>query len=82
MISAISPQGKVAFQIVEGSIDAERFITFLAALNQDALQKIYLVVDNLRVHHAKVVTAWMADKKDCIELAFLPHYAPESNSDE
>ncbi|WP_319026183.1 IS630 family transposase [Acidithiobacillus thiooxidans] len=82
MISAISPQGKVAFQIVEGSIDAERFITFLTALIQDAPQKIYLVVDNLRVHHAKVVTAWLADKKDRIELAFLPPYAPESNPDE
>ncbi len=82
MISAISPQGKVAFQIVEGSIDAERFITFLTALIQDAPQKIHLVVDNLRVHHAKVVTAWLADKKDRIELAFLPPYAQESNPDE
>ena len=82
MISAISPQGKVAFQIIEGSIDAERFITFLTALIQDAPQKTYLVVDNLRVHHAKVVTAWLADKKDRIELAFLPPYAPESNPDE
>nr|RNF77417.1 IS630 family transposase [Acidithiobacillus sulfuriphilus] len=82
MISAISPRGEVAFQIVEGSIDAERFIAFLAALIQDAPKKIYLVVDNLRVHHAKVVTAWLADKKDRIELAFLPPYAPESNPDE
>ena len=46
------------------------------------IAKIYLVVDNLRVHHAKVVTAWLADKKDRIELAFLPPYAPESNPDE
>ena len=82
MISAISPRGEVAFQIVEGSIDAERFIPFLSALIQDAPRKIYLVVDNLRVHHAKVVTAWLADKKDRIELAFLPPYAPESNPDE
>ena len=82
MISAISPRGEVAFQIVEGSIDAERFIAFLSALIQDAPRKIYLVVDNLRVHHAKVVTAWLAGKKDRIELAFLPPYAPESNPDE
>ncbi len=31
---------------------------------------------------AKVVTAWLADKKDRIELAFLPPYAPDSNPDE
>ena len=82
MIPAISPQGKVAFQIVEGSMDAERFIAFLTALIQNAPRKIYLVVDNLRVYHAKVVTAWLADKKDRIELAFLPPCAPESNPDE
>ena len=82
MISAISPQGKVAFQIVEGSMDAERFIAFLTALIQNAPKKIYLVVDNLRVHHAKMVTTWLADTKDRIELAFLPPYAPESNPDE
>jgi hypothetical protein len=34
------------------------------------------------VHHAKKVTAWLSDKKDKIELIFLPPYAPESNPDE
>ncbi|MCL4526993.1 MAG: IS630 family transposase [Gammaproteobacteria bacterium] len=82
MISAISPRGEVAFQIVEGSINAERFIVFLSALIENASRKIYLVVDNLRVHHAQVVTAWLDDKKDRIELAFLPPDAPESNPDE
>jgi transposase len=28
------------------------------------------------------VKAWLQDKKDRIELAFLPPYAPESNPDE
>jgi transposase len=82
MISAISPRGEVAFQIVDGSINAERFIAFLAALIEGAPHKIILVVDNLRVHHAKVVTEWLADKADRIELAFLPPYNPEANPDE
>lgn len=50
MISAISPRGEVAFQIVEGSINALRFIDFLGRLVEGAAQKIFLVVDNLRVH--------------------------------
>jgi len=82
MISAISPRGEVVFQIVEGSINAERFTQFLAALIEDASRKIYLVVDNLRVHHAKLVKAWLADKTERIELVFLPPYAPEFNPDE
>ncbi len=82
MISAISPRGEMAFQIVEGNINADRFIAFLTRLLEGATRKIFLVVDNLRVHHAKLVTEWLSDKKDRIELVFLPPYAPESNPDE
>ena len=82
MISAISPRGEVAFRIVDGTINADRFIEFLAALIEGAPRKIIVVVDNLRVHHAKVVTEWLADKTDRIELAFLPPYNPEANPDE
>jgi transposase len=82
MISAISARGEVAFKIVEGAINTERFIEFLGSLLQDAKRKIFLVVDNLRVHHARKVKEWLADKNDKIELIFLPPYAPESNPDE
>lgn len=82
MISALSPRGEISFQIVEGTINAERFIEFLTALIEGAPRKIFLVVDNLRVHHAKIVSQWRADKHDRIELIFLPPYAPESNPDE
>ncbi len=82
MISAISPRGEVAFRIVEGTINAERFKEFLAALIEEAKRKIFLVVDNLRVHHATLVKEWLADKTDKIESVFLPPHAPESNPDE
>ena len=60
----------------------DRFIEFLDALIEGAKRTIFLVVDNLRVHHAKRVSAWLADKADRIELVFLPPYAPASNPDE
>lgn len=82
MISAISARGEVAFQIVEGSINTARFLEFLARLIEGATRKIFLVVDNLRVHHARQVSDWLSDKRDRIELVFLPPYAPESNPDE
>lgn len=82
MISAISARGECAFQIVEGSINTARFLEFLGRLIEGATRKIYLVVDNLRVHHAKQVSEWLQDKQDRIELVFLPPYAPESNPDE
>ncbi|MFV1977531.1 MAG: transposase, partial [Candidatus Scalindua sp.] len=43
-----------------------------------------LVLDNLRVHHAKVVKEWLEDNKNKkkIEVFFLPAYSPEFNPDE
>jgi transposase len=82
MISAISARGEIAFKIIEGEFNAERFLEFLAALILDAPRKIILIVDNLSVHKASLVKAWLQDKKDRIESAFLPPNAPESNPDE
>jgi transposase len=71
----------VAFRIVEGTLNAERFKEFLTALIEEAKRKIFLVVDNLRVDHATLVKEWLADKTDKIWLVFLPPHAPESNPD-
>jgi hypothetical protein len=78
----ISARGEVRFQIVEGNIHAERFIGFLDALIEGASRKIFLVVDNLRVPHATMVTDWLADRIDRMKRVFLPPYAPESHPDE
>ena len=41
-----------------------------------------MIVDNLPVHRARRVTAWVQDNADRIELFYLPPYAPEHNPDE
>ena len=61
MISTVAHQGKVRFMIYEGSMNAERFIQFIKQLIKGAKKEIVLVLDNLRVHHAKVVKAWLED---------------------
>lgn len=81
-ISAITNQGKVRFQIYDGSMNADRLIGFLKRLIKDAERKVILILDNLRVHHAKLVKAWVADHKGQIELFYLPAYSPELNPDE
>ena len=82
MISAITNQGKVRFQIYDGSMNADRLIGFFKRLIKDAKRKVYLILDNLRVHHAKVVKAWLADHGHEIEVFYLPAYSPELNPDE
>ena len=72
MISAISAKGEIAFKIIDGGFNAERFIEFLEALISDAPRKIILIVDNLKVHKAALVKEWLKDKQDQIELASHP----------
>lgn len=59
MISAITNQGKVRFQVYEGTLDAEKLIDFLKCLINSSKKKVFLALDNLRVHHAYVVQYWL-----------------------
>jgi len=82
MIAAVSNRGLMRFMSYDGALNADRFITFLRRLIKDADQKVFLIVDNLRVHHARKVEAWAQSHHHEIELFYLPAYAPEHNPDE
>ena len=49
--------------IIEESFDAEKFCEFLQAVIKDAGKKVFLILDNLRVHHSKIVKVWVAERK-------------------
>ncbi len=84
MISTVTNQGKVRFMIYSGSMNAQRLIQFFNQLLKATNKKIFLILDNLRVHHAKPVKEWLAKKPHTkrIEVFFLPAYSPELNPDE
>ena len=82
MISAIPNQGKVRFKVFEGSMNADVLIDFCKRLIKSAKRKVYLILDNLRVHHAKVFKRWLSEHEDEIEVFYLPSYSPELNPDE
>ena len=82
LIAAVSNRGLMRFMLYDGALDADRFIAFLRRLVRDAGRKVFLIVDNLKVHHAKKVAAWVASHLHEVELFYLPAYAPEHNPDE
>lgn len=43
-------------------------------------RKIYVILDNARYHHAKIVEEWLRTKGKKICLVFLPPYAPNLNA--
>ena len=82
MISAVSNRGLMRFMLYEGALNADRFIAFLRRLIKDAGQKVILIVDNLKVHKAHKVQAWVTSHAHEIEIFYLPSYAPDHNPSE
>ncbi len=56
MVSAISNQGLVRFEFIEEAMNTDLFIGFLGRLIADSNGKVFLILDNLKVHHARLVT--------------------------
>lgn len=82
LISAISGTGKLQWMPLKEAMNAELFLKFLKQMIKGRKRKVILIVDNLKVHHSRIVRAWLEDKKDRIELVYLPAYSPEINPDE
>jgi transposase len=82
MISSVTNRGTLRFMLCEGALNAALFLAFLQRLVRGARGKVFLIVDNLKVHKAGKVQAWVAAHRERIELFFLPAYAPEHNPDE
>lgn len=82
MISSVNNQGKCYWMIIDGVFNADKLIEFMESLTKDAPRKIFLVMDNLKVHHCKPVKEWLEKNKERIEVFYLPSYSPELNPDE
>lgn len=53
MIASVTNQGKARWIIIDGTFNREKLIEFFESLIQDAGLKVFLVLDNLGVHHFK-----------------------------
>ena len=80
MIAAVTNQGKTRWMIIDDAFDAEKLIEFLQALIKDAGKKFFLILDNFRVHHSKLVKACVAERKEQIELFDLPSYTARNST--
>ncbi|NCD18271.1 MAG: IS630 family transposase [Actinobacteria bacterium] len=82
MISTVTNRGTMRFSLYEGGLKTPIFIRFLENLLKGTSHKIFVIMDNLRVHKSKEFQAWLADNADRIEVFYLPPYAPDLNPDE
>ena len=78
MISALTSQGKVRYMLYEESMNQQRLISFMRNILRTSKQKVFLILDNLKVHHGKMVAEWVSRHQEKIELFFLPKAAEKS----
>jgi len=84
MISTVTNQGKVQFMLYSENMNADKLIEFLKQLIKSSERKIFLILDNLKVHHCNILKEWLIREeiKRKLEVFWLPSYSPELNPDE
>ena len=82
LIPAINNQGKLRFMMYDEKMNQQRLIVFLDRLIKSSERKVFVILDNLSVHHSKIVKEWLNHNTDRIELFHLPTYSPELNPGE
>lgn len=66
--------------VEEEKYDAEIFLNFLKNIIEVYPNgKIVMILDNARIHHAKLLQPFLEEQKDRLELVFLPPYSPKLN---
>jgi len=64
MLSAISSQGSVRFMVYRENMEQRRLIQFMQRIVRLSDRKVFLILDNLKVHHGKLVSAWLEKHKE------------------
>jgi transposase len=83
MLSALSPSGSHKFMLYQETTTQQKLIEFMERLlKEKEKDKIFLFLDNLRVHHGKLVKAWVEEHETEISLYYFPSYSPEINPQE
>lgn len=60
--------------------DAQVFLSFLKnVLKKYSTGKIVMILDNSRIHHAKLLEDFLLQNQDRLTLFFLPPYSPQLN---
>jgi transposase len=80
LIGVLDYESGEVFCVNSSNYDAKVFLEFLqAVLQKYPYQKIVMVLDNAKIHHAKLIQPFLDEHKSELELVFLPPYSPNLN---
>jgi len=79
LFGAVSPFSGEVIQLASKDAKADAFVRFLKKVcAKHSRKKVWLYLDNCRVHHSKKVKAFLRTRKNLV-LKRLPAYSPELN---
>lgn len=71
--------GKVVCKESE-NYNAEVFLSFLEQIMEEyPTGRIVIILDNAKIHHAKLIQPFLDENSDRLQLVFLPPYSPNLN---
>ena len=80
LIGVLDYESGEVFCIHATKYDAEVFLFFLQqVLKKYPEQKILMILDNAKIHHAKLIQPFLQEHRNALELVFLPPYSPNLN---
>ena len=82
VISTVTNKGQMRWKVFSRALNAKILISFMKRLVDGREKRVFLILDNLRVHHSKAVKKWLADNQEKIAVFYLPSDSPELNPDE
>jgi transposase len=82
VISTVTNKGQMRWKVFSGALNTKIMIGFMKRLVHGRQKRVFLILDNLRVHHSKAVKKWLTENEEKIQVFNLPSYSPELNPDE
>jgi transposase len=82
VISTVTNKGQMRWKVFSGALNAKILMGFMRRLVHGRQKRVFLILDNLRVHPSKRAKKWLAENEEEIQVFYLPSYSPELNPDE
>jgi len=80
LLGTLDYESGEVFCIEEEQYDACVFLKFLETIvSRYDGQRIVMILDNAKIHHAKLIQPFLRKHADHLELVYLPPYSPNLN---
>jgi|WetSurMetagenome_2_1015567.scaffolds.fasta_scaffold271622_1 transposase len=79
VISLVTKDGQMEYDVTQGHIDSETFIDFLDKVLSGRDRPLIILVDRAAFHHSRKVHDYVRNNRAKIRIYFLPKYAPDYN---